>query len=220
MLILVGIFFGGVGVYLLVAPNDWGEDEWMRYDTRTRKSTLHPAIGGPLLIVIAVICIIVGIFGGIEDANKAQAERDAQTANNELSQAFSPIWSSLQERAEAQPGVMLTLTAGDRERAGLGLCTVDTPGNRFFVIVLDWHGKDYQRGFPGSVWGACGGSPEDYNRLLEGGSQVWIAIRPGSFNPDAIPLTTDLPFTATPDTMQLAPTETTHPTITATAEGN
>jgi hypothetical protein len=228
MAILGGIFFVGLGIYLLVAPHDWGEGEWMRYNSNTRKSTLHPAISGPLLILIGIGITIMGIAAAVQDSNEAQADSAAQAINSELSSAFSPIIESLRETAEANPGVMMTLTAGDRERANVpeetevyyGLCNVNFPGNRFYIVVLNWNGGDYQRGFPDSVWGRCGGSPADYERLIDGGSQVWIALRPGSFNPDAQISGTEIAPTATNEFAQAAPTDNAIPTMTPLAAGN
>src|SRR5262249_11018820 len=143
-------------------------------------------------------------------------------------QTFSPIMASLRERAEAQPGVIMTLTAGDRERAGVsedlevyyGWCVIDTPVDKFYIIVLNWHGQDYQQGFPATVFGSCGGSPTDFDALMGRSSRDWLAIRTGSFDYQAELEQTVVAPTAASEQTQWALTETARPTITPTVEGS
>ncbi len=190
MLILAALFFMGLAVYLWVAPNDWQEGEWMHYDSQTRKSTLHPKISGSMVMFTGIVCLGIGISTFIQDTNKARAEQEAQAVDDELSQAFNPILPGLEARAEAQPGTIMTLTPGERESAGIseevsvyyGWCSTGSGFDRFYIVVQNWQGSDYQRGFPAVVWSTCGGSPADSEMLFDNTSVRWFELREDSID--------------------------------------
>jgi hypothetical protein len=224
MIVFYGLLMIGLGVLSLTTAGDWEEGEWVRPAKWGRRSELNPMISGPLLIGLGACFLLQSVFTGIQNANEAQAEQAAQAADAALSAAFDRLLPDLQARAEAQPGIILTLTPGERERAGIsdevevyfGWCTIDDSYAPFYIIVQNWNGRDYQRGFPALTWGGCGGNPEDIRSYMNGGSTVWLAIREDSFDYEAVLEQTAVAPTVAFEQTQWAITQTARATVAST----